>query len=81
MGGVSSFEREQGAREGALRPGQEEVTARLGFEAGGVREGTRPPIEALAVLTPGFRGHEGDRDGRGGVAARKKHPMHANTVH
>ena len=80
VGGPGGFEREEGAREGALRPGQEKVTARLGFEAGGVRERTCPPIEALALLTPGLRGHERDRDCRGGVAARKKHPMHANTV-
>ena len=65
VGGAGSFEREQDAGKAAVRRRQEEVTARLGFEAGGVREGARPPIEALALLTPGLRGHEGHRDRRG----------------
>ena len=81
VGGPGGFEREQDAGQAALRRGQEKVTAGLGFEAGGVREGARARIEALALLTPGLRGHEGHRDRRGGLAARKKHRMHGNTVH
>src|SRR5262249_55367849 len=56
------------------------VAAGLGFEAGGIREGTRARIEALAQAAPRRRVNEGYRDRRGGVAAGEKDRMHRRAV-
>src|SRR5262249_56924513 len=60
--------------------GKEGVGACLGFEAGGIRKGTRPGIEPLAQVAPRRRVNEGYRDRRGGVAAGKKDRMHRRAV-
>src|SRR5262249_43652439 len=77
---VLAFEREQHAGKRPVGRRQEEVTAGFGFEAGGIREGTRAPIEALAQAAPRGRVNEGYRDRRGGVAAGKKDRMHRRAV-
>src|SRR5262249_44952741 len=77
---VLAFEREQHAGKRPVGRRQEEVTAGFGFEARGIREGTRAPIEALAQAAPRGRVNEGYRDRRGGVAAGKKDRMHRRAV-
>src|SRR5262249_28861107 len=77
---VLALEREQHAGKRPVGRRKEEVTAGLGFEAGGIREGTRAPIEALAQAAPRGRVNEGYRDRRGGVAAGKKDRMHRKAV-
>ena len=77
---VRGLEREQDAGEIAFRSRQEEVPARLRLEAGGVREGARARIEAVAKLAPCCRVHKSYRNRRGGVAAREKDRMHRRIV-
>jgi hypothetical protein len=81
MGGAGSFEREQDAGKPAVCRWQEEVAARLRFEAGGVREGARAPVKALALSRPALRGYERYRGRAGGLPAGNEHRMHGNTVH
>src|SRR5262249_25324567 len=77
---VLALEREDDAGKRPVGRRNEEVAACLGFEAGGIGEGTRPRIKPLAQVAPRRRVNEGYRNRGGGVAAGKKDRMHRRAV-